>query len=145
MYMSTAVGDVDDDILFDILSVSQQNNARNDISGLLLFGSGCFLQVLEGPDDAVGELYDTILSDTRHKDLVLIEDISVEEQLFGAWSMAYLREESLPPRTRRGFIDLRRTVLEEAGMGKGDPGIIRLLTQSFLNAIAAMNTIEKQA
>jgi len=45
-------GDLD-----DILTASRRNNALMGISGLLLFIDGGFLQMLEGEERAVRELY----------------------------------------------------------------------------------------
>jgi hypothetical protein len=40
-----------------ILETSRRNNARDGLSGLLLLGGRRFLQVLEGPKDALDQAY----------------------------------------------------------------------------------------
>jgi Sensors of blue-light using FAD len=73
-----------------ILAKSQANNARDGISGALVFTGGAFFQCLEGDRDAVNETYHRIVGDARHAQPILlsVEEIGVRE--FGAWSMGYL-------------------------------------------------------
>ena len=48
IYISSAAKKMDDDDLLDILKTSRENNKKNDISGMLLYDNGSFIQVLEG-------------------------------------------------------------------------------------------------
>lgn len=88
-YISTAKAVVDQPLLDSILSVSRRNNAAADITGLLVSGGRRFLQVLEGPDQAVLATYGRIQADPRHRGFVLINCQSIGERAFGDWSMAY--------------------------------------------------------
>jgi hypothetical protein len=88
-YISTAKSNVDQALLDSILSVSRRNNAVAGVSGLLVSGGRRFLQVLEGPDQAVLTTYARIQADPRHRGFVLITCQSVTEPAFGDWSMAY--------------------------------------------------------
>ena len=45
------------DSLTDIYEISQKNNSESGITGCLLVGSNSYLQLLEGPDSAVENLY----------------------------------------------------------------------------------------
>jgi len=54
-----------------ILAKSRKNNAERGIVGGLFFGDGCFLQCLEGPDEAVDRLYERIRADSRHRDVTV--------------------------------------------------------------------------
>jgi Sensors of blue-light using FAD len=51
-YASTPFG-FNNPTLINILSASRRNNARNDISGSLICRADLYLQLLEGPRDAV--------------------------------------------------------------------------------------------
>lgn len=88
-YISTAKGIVDQALLDSILAVSRRNNAVAGISGLLVSGGRRFLQVLEGPDQAVLTTYARIQADPRHRSFVLVTCQGVAERAFGDWSMAY--------------------------------------------------------
>ena len=51
---------------------SQANNERLGLTGLLMASGGMFYQVLEGPADAVDQVYAKIQQDSRHTDLLLL-------------------------------------------------------------------------
>ena len=63
-------------------------NRELGITGILMASGGMFYQILEGPKEAVAEIYSAIANDPRHTDLVLLrseEDVSA--RLFPEWSM----------------------------------------------------------
>jgi len=73
-----------------ILAKSRKNNARLDVVGGLLFGEGYFLQCLEGDARIVQNLYSKIEADTRHRDVTVLLQSSINMRTFGAWSMKYV-------------------------------------------------------
>ncbi len=75
-----------------ILESSQRNNGKAGVTGILAFGAREFLQCLEGSREAVNATYHRILTDPRHRDLVLIDCRDVEQRWFGDWGM-----HGLPP------------------------------------------------
>ena len=77
------------DTLTDIYDISQKNNSESGISGCLLIGSNSYLQLLEGPDSAVENLYSKIKMDGRHKKVKKIFEQHIEEKLFSSWSMKF--------------------------------------------------------
>jgi hypothetical protein len=89
VYISTAKAPVDAALLEAILAVSRRNNVKADVTGLLVAGGRRFLQVLEGPDQAVLATYARIQHDPRHKAFVLLSCKQVQDRAFGDWSMAY--------------------------------------------------------
>jgi hypothetical protein len=42
---------------------------------------------LEGPHLAVHKLYETILADSRHADIIKLRDETVNRRLFASWAM----------------------------------------------------------
>ena len=75
--------------LTDIYDISQKNNLESGISGCLLIGSNSYLQLLEGPDSAVENLYSKIKVDSRHKKVKKLFEQNIEEKLFSSWSMKF--------------------------------------------------------
>ena len=71
-----------------ILAVSRRNNARDGITGALLFNECCFAQVLEGASNSVHEVFERIQLDRRHGDTVVLSFEPAPRE-FGEWSMAY--------------------------------------------------------
>lgn len=72
-----------------IVDKSVLKNKRADITGALIFVGVHFCQFLEGPDDAVISLMDTIRADTRHNDIWVVYQEAVTDRRFADWSMAY--------------------------------------------------------
>lgn len=73
----------------EILAKSRRNNIRNEITGALLFNSGYFAQVLEGPPAAVEQTFERIQRDMRHSEISVLECGLVPNRDFPTWSMAY--------------------------------------------------------
>jgi hypothetical protein len=74
-----------------ILAVSQANNRRDGITGLLYADNRRFLQALEGPADAVRAAFARIQADPRHRAVVILSSREVTEREFGEWAMAERR------------------------------------------------------
>ena len=74
-------------ILEDILKTSRSNNSQNGITGNLIYHSDLFLQILEGPTEAIDNLYNKILSDSRHDDIVKLRDSEFHRRLYASWAM----------------------------------------------------------
>ena len=95
VYISQAVVGITDEQIQNILRSSQRNNAANAVTGVLVYGGGLFMQVLEGSEQAVLRLYVKILDDRRHTDCRLIHISPANEQIFKQWSMAVLDSDPL--------------------------------------------------
>ena len=74
-------------VLEEILIKSRLNNPAIGVSGNLIYHSDLFLQLLEGPHLAVDKLYQTILADNRHADIVKLRDETFSRRLFASWAM----------------------------------------------------------
>jgi hypothetical protein len=72
-----------------LLALARANNARLDISGMLLYIEESFFQVLEGPAETVDALYTKICSDSRHTRVTQIIREPIPERKFPAWSMGF--------------------------------------------------------
>ena len=73
-----------------ILLKSRANNKKNSLVGVLYFGDGCFFQCLEGAAEAVDRLYETLLKDSRHKDIKILSRKSIDALSFSNWSMKHI-------------------------------------------------------
>ena len=74
-------------VLEEILTKSRANNPAIGVTGNLIYHSDLFLQLLEGPHLAVHKLYQTILADNRHADIVKLRDETSSRRLFASWAM----------------------------------------------------------
>jgi hypothetical protein len=89
VYMSTAVNPLTDSELKDILVKSQLNNSKNNLTGILLYSEGTFVQVLEGEVAELDETFEKILNDTRHKGVIELVREEINERSFPDWSMGF--------------------------------------------------------
>ncbi|MFP4602148.1 MAG: BLUF domain-containing protein, partial [Halochromatium sp.] len=90
VYCSELTENIGSDEIADILQVSRENNAKQAVSGVLLFNTHYFLQCLEGSRAAVNGIYCRICCDQRHHNAQLLTYGEVSQRLFSAWSMAYV-------------------------------------------------------
>lgn len=108
IYSSVATRQLDAGDLTQLLEQSRRANARTDVTGMLLFRNGYFLQLLEGPDIEVRTKLRTIKQDERHtKVTVLIEDL-IQHRQFPNWTMGFPADRDLVdvPGYRATFDDL---------------------------------------
>ena len=81
-YTSTAVDLMDADDLAQILKEARERNRRRNVTGMLLYRDGTFLQVLEGKEEDVIHIYDLIKSDGRHRGLINVLQEPIEKHHF---------------------------------------------------------------
>jgi hypothetical protein len=94
-YISTASKSFDPMELREMLKSSNVRNKEAGITGMLLYKDGQFMQVLEGPEEAVKATFDRISRDSRHHGIIVLVKGAVEERRFPGWSMAF-RDLNLP-------------------------------------------------
>lgn len=115
-YFSTATVPFNDTDLLALLETSRVNNAAAGITGMMIYHQGHFVQVLEGPEDAVRATYDRIARDTRHRDVSVELEDHVEERGFPDWSMGFRDGSAVDDLA--GF----STFLDDIQAGKDVPG-----------------------
>jgi hypothetical protein len=93
LYIST-VSSTEAVDLDTILATSRRNNRANGVTGLLMYNGKRFLQVLEGPAEAVEATFNRIRRDSRHRGAVLLARRTIEQREFGDWSMGFRDSEA---------------------------------------------------
>lgn len=89
IYVSTAAAEWPPEVLTEILDASVRHNREKNITGLLLYRRGSFMQVLEGEAADVDELYRRIGRDPRHYHLIELLREPLAERNFARWSMGF--------------------------------------------------------
>ncbi len=89
LYVSSATRPLSQDDLKSILEVSQKNNAKYGITGILLYKEGHFMQVLEGGEMLVKLVYAKIANDGRHENVVTLLEDETETRQFPNWTMGF--------------------------------------------------------
>jgi len=73
------------DGLLDIYSTAKQKNVTYGVTGLLAYHAGNYLQVIEGPDSNINNLYQNILHDPRHKNIRILAEGKSVGRYFASW------------------------------------------------------------
>jgi hypothetical protein len=73
----------------ELLQQARIANARQEITGMLLYVNGSFLQVLEGQPEMVDVVFSRISWDKRHTQSRLITRESILERAFEGWTMMH--------------------------------------------------------
>jgi hypothetical protein len=73
--------------LLEIVPGAIAKNRKMGITGLLIAHRGWFVQALEGPKEAVEDLFATIACDRRHHHALPLTEDYVDARMFEPWSM----------------------------------------------------------
>jgi hypothetical protein len=87
LYISHAAHTLTEAQVQDILESARRKNPANKITGVLIYGGGLFMQVLEGPEHEVLRQYVKILDDARHSDAQILQISPAHNRIFEKWSM----------------------------------------------------------
>lgn len=86
VYASKPFG-FDSATLNGILSDARRLNPKNDITGALICRADLYLQLLEGPQEAVETTYQSITRDDRHLEVQRLVSRPIQARLFPDWAM----------------------------------------------------------
>lgn len=109
-YGSVASAPFDEPALQGLLNKARANNTRDGITGLLLYGNGHFVQVLEGEEASVDALYAKITSDGRHRQVFQLYRDPVSTRDFANWAMSFDRLTDFKPEFLRDSSHARELV-----------------------------------
>ena len=73
----------------DLLKQARLSNAKHELTGMLLYIGGSFVQVLEGQPALVEAVFATIVRDKRHTQITLITKESIAERAYEGWTMSH--------------------------------------------------------
>jgi hypothetical protein len=132
VYTSKATCDLGEDQIVKIHSTALSNNAQRDITGMLLYSKGTFLQVIEGKGEAINHLMERIKLDTRHCDVEVLVKNTIKHREFKNWSMGYRRLEESDAKTLLNFAPFFEDGFDPAKFS-AQPGV----SLDILRALAA--------
>lgn len=89
IYVSSANKPFSQYELLSLLEKCRDNNSKLEITGMLLYKDGNFMQILEGEEPAVRLLYNKISVDSRHRGEIILLQGTLAERQFPAWSMGF--------------------------------------------------------
>ncbi|MEQ8410386.1 MAG: BLUF domain-containing protein [Erythrobacter sp.] len=92
IYRSVASETLGGDDIFRIVFRAKRANGRVGLSGFLIYSSGHFLQLLEGPHLELRRTFRVIAQDTRHSDVTVLSERPITERLFPDWRMRRIEQ-----------------------------------------------------
>ncbi len=105
VYVSLSTRQVSDADLTTLLESCRANNRKLDVTGMLLYRDGFYMQALEGEEQVIDELYGTIRRDLRHSDILLVYKETISERTFPEWSMGFNTLNASHVESLEGFND----------------------------------------
>jgi hypothetical protein len=111
-----------------ILDISRKNNIAHGLTGMLLYDDGgTFIQVLEGEQKQIDELYAIISQDIRHTGIGQLSYTEITERNFPDWSMGYKRINAQDTNSFEGY----STFLEDVNSGDLNPNFALEMLKYF--------------
>jgi Sensors of blue-light using FAD len=107
IYSSLARQAFSDTDLEKLLMRARSNNGKINVTGMLIYHDGVFLQALEGDELSVRDVFKRIEKDARHTGVAILRSHSSfgERRIFGDWSMGFASASS-NAQVLKGFVDL---------------------------------------
>lgn len=93
IYASHAKQAFDEIELISLLKASRAKNLKLNITGMLLYKDGVFMQLLEGDEAEVRKLFSAIKHDNRHEKVVVLFEKACNHSVMSDWSMGFLNLE----------------------------------------------------
>ena len=127
LYVSTAQVLFTPPRMEELLVRSRENNVRHQITGLLLYQDGAFMQFLEGPEAAVERLFRKIRADERHFAIVTISEGAIPCRRFPDCPMGFRNLRDRAVRQLPGFEEFEDTMLSTAEFSQEPDRAMQLL------------------
>jgi hypothetical protein len=135
VYASAAARGLTPSDIDNILAKARTRNAAMDLTGVLLYAGDNFLQVLEGPDAAVEQVFSAIKKDQRHTGLMTLLRRQVPARNFQNWSMGFERVEREKYPDLDAAFDIGRAAIKNRLTGSEGEQIM-----AFLSSFYTINT-----
>ena len=89
LYSSVSRTEMDADALVSLLESARSKNEGLHVTGLLLYCNREYLQLIEGEEDDVRSLWQSIQSDSRHYSARVMYESAIEKRGFAHWSIGF--------------------------------------------------------
>jgi len=103
VYASIACKPLQASELHALLTQSRRDNTALGVTGMLVYHAGKFLQLIEGEQAVITDLYNTIAKDNRHQSVEKIWDAPLKARSFSDWSMAFVSDHPLTLAPAEGY------------------------------------------
>ncbi|MFD2163968.1 BLUF domain-containing protein [Paradesertivirga mongoliensis] len=89
IYCSVPARRLSDEEVEELLLVARRENKLRDITGMLLCLPEMYVQLIEGAEADIRQLYLNLSRDQRHHTVTILKEGHLEQRFFPDWSMGY--------------------------------------------------------
>mgnify|MGYP003395746249 CR=1 FL=1 len=105
LYVSYADKKMTDEELTALLKEFRDKNTAKQITGMLLYRDGFFIQALEGEAEVVEPLFRKISADKRHRNILKVSQETIRNRSFTDWAMGFNKVEDKDLAGVEGYTD----------------------------------------
>lgn len=94
----------------------RKNNEIHGITGLMLHKDGNIIQLIEGKEDDVLQLYNNISNDKRHIRIIKLLQKKIKKRMFGDWKMSFINYDNNTEKTNafsRFLLDTENNICDD--------------------------------
>jgi len=129
LYISDATHPMSRAQLEAIRETSVRNNIHLDITGVLFYSAGHFVQLLEGDMSTIHRMFEKIAADARHENVKLLVLRPAEKRVFEQWEMGLLDMDQQSKARQRDLVELVRLAEAADSTSFGTPVEMEILSK----------------
>ena len=129
LYISDASHPMSRAELEAIKDTSVRNNIHKDITGVLFYSAGHFVQLLEGDMGTIHRLFEKIATDARHQNVRLLVLRPAEKRIFDQWEMGLLDLDEQSEAYQKDLVELVRLAQQADDSVFGTPVELEILSR----------------
>lgn len=127
VYVSSAIHPFSNAELVALLTKARTKNAALQVTGMLLYKDGNFIQAIEGEEATVRQLFARISADPRHRGTEVVIDEEIPERTFADWSMGFRNLADAETQALPGFTRVMNHAMQFENLKNDTTGCMDLL------------------
>jgi len=88
-YFSTADSSLDTNDFEDLFEYVVTKNTLQEITGVLVYGQGNFMQIMEGSKEKIISIFNRIQEDDRHHNVIKVIEKDYPDRIFGKYDYGF--------------------------------------------------------
>ncbi|NNE31742.1 MAG: BLUF domain-containing protein [Winogradskyella sp.] len=117
-----------------MLMKAKRKNKRLRVTGCIVYANDKFIQLIQGPKDAIIDLYSAIKADKRHFSVTTLLEGGSQEKLWKDWSMAMLNFSGSSKQIMSSRI-LLESYFETANKAEKDSDAFKIFKENVTNLL----------
>ncbi len=95
IYRGTPTVNLSDEEIEALLVKARRENQAHEVTGMLLCFPKMYIQLIEGPEEKIRQLYKNIQNDKRHNNVHILKEGYEEKRFFPKWAMGFDKQNKL--------------------------------------------------